>query len=465
MQGIAAFIELVAEPLYILASAQLLLRLRVVVEALSLTVKGLFTLYLLQQNHVDTLTGILTMSPTTAFSWGQIAFSSVTLIGYLGYFSIKQPHVINQLLLMPFSYFSSTNKSYYTNSNNDKERRDTMRLTGTFSFQAIEKLVLAEGTKMAAATTQTAHHQGIYGLVSNLGSLVVRTFFQPLEEAAFLAFSHNSSNSSTTTNTISRSKRKPQVPSSTTTTKEVALLKALLQTSLFLGCIGAAFAPAYSHLALLLGYSTRWANSEAPFALAAYGLLLLPLLAVNGILEAYVHAVANERELYQANMCLVGATIGHIGVCIATQQVTPALVVVRGSLGLIIADGVNMVVRILFCLWFIRRRLQRKTRELFLSNGTIVALVVSMVVTCISAAVLVPEASLFSIPTQLLLLRPVDRYRVVIQGVGFMGRVLMHVGIGVMCLVGVAIMGYRVERQALKEAWALSKEKKKKKKV
>jgi len=462
MQGIAAFIELVAEPLYILASAQLLLRLRVVVEALSLTVKGLFTLYLLQQNHLDTLSGIEKMSPAVAFSWGQIAFSSVTLVGYFGYFSIVQPHVIKQLVLTPFSYFSTTTN----NNNSSKKRRDTLRLAGTFSFQAIEKLILAEGTKMAAATTQTAYHQGIYGLVSNLGSLVVRTFFQPLEEAAFLAFSHSSSSRSSSSTIISRSKRKPQVPSSTTTTKEVALLKALLQTSLFLGCIGAAFAPAYSHLALLLGYSTRWANTEAPFALAAYGLLLLPLLAVNGILEAYVHAVADERELYQANMCLVGAAVGHIGVCIASQQVTPTIVVVlRGSLGLIIADGVNMVVRILFCLWFIRRRLQRKkTRELFLTIGTIVALVISMVVTCVSAALLVPEASLFSIPSQLLLEQG-ERYRLVIQGVGFTTRVSIHVGIGVMCLVGVVIVGYRKERQALKKAWALSKEKKKKKKL
>ena len=31
--------------------------------------------------------------------------------------------------------------------------------------------------------------QGVYGLVVNLGSLVVRTLFQPFEEAAFLAFS------------------------------------------------------------------------------------------------------------------------------------------------------------------------------------------------------------------------------------------------------------------------------------
>ena len=55
--------------------------------------------------------------------------------------------------------------------------------------QAAEKLVLAEGSKMAAAAFQGPAAQGVYGLVAGLGSIVVRTLFQPFEEAAFLAFS------------------------------------------------------------------------------------------------------------------------------------------------------------------------------------------------------------------------------------------------------------------------------------
>lgn len=55
--------------------------------------------------------------------------------------------------------------------------------------QAAEKLVLAEGSKMAVAAFQGSHDQGVYGLVNGLGSIVVRTLFQPFEEAAFAAFS------------------------------------------------------------------------------------------------------------------------------------------------------------------------------------------------------------------------------------------------------------------------------------
>lgn len=55
-----------------------------------------------------------------------------------------------------------------------------------------------------------------------------------------------------------------------------------------------AFGPAYTYMLLRLVYGQRWSETEAPRALAAYCLYIL-LLAVNGILEAFVHAVAESR--------------------------------------------------------------------------------------------------------------------------------------------------------------------------
>ena len=45
---------------------------------------------------------------------------------------------------------------------------------------------------------------------------------------------------------------------------------------------------------LRLVYGQRWSETEAPRALAIYCMYIL-LLAVNGILEAFVHAVADAR--------------------------------------------------------------------------------------------------------------------------------------------------------------------------
>ena len=51
--------------------------------------------------------------------------------------------------------------------------------------------MLAEGSKLVLVAAHSTAEQGAYGLASNLGSLVVRTLFQPFEEAAYLAFSRS----------------------------------------------------------------------------------------------------------------------------------------------------------------------------------------------------------------------------------------------------------------------------------
>ena len=53
----------------------------------------------------------------------------------------------------------------------------------------MEKQVLAEGSKMVLVAFQSQYDQGVYGLVGNLGSLLVRLLLQPLEEIAFATFS------------------------------------------------------------------------------------------------------------------------------------------------------------------------------------------------------------------------------------------------------------------------------------
>ena len=58
-----------------------------------------------------------------------------------------------------------------------------------FWLQAVEKLLLAEGTKIAMTKVQSAYDQGVYGLVVNLGSIAARLLMQPFEEAAFMSFS------------------------------------------------------------------------------------------------------------------------------------------------------------------------------------------------------------------------------------------------------------------------------------
>jgi hypothetical protein len=57
----------------------------------------------------------------------------------------------------------------------------TLALIGTFSVQAMWKLLSAEGEKGVLIWAGSADSQGVYALVSSLGSLFVRIILQPFE--------------------------------------------------------------------------------------------------------------------------------------------------------------------------------------------------------------------------------------------------------------------------------------------
>ena len=59
--------------------------------------------------------------------------------------------------------------------------------------------------------------------------------------------------------------------------------------------LAVAFGPAYTYVVLRTAYGQRWSETDAPQALGVYCAYIL-LLAVNGILEAFVHAVARSRQ-------------------------------------------------------------------------------------------------------------------------------------------------------------------------
>lgn len=71
--GAAAMLELLSEPLYILAAVQLRFRLRALVDTAAIVVKSAMTVALLQ---------LTALPPALALSWAQVAFAAVTLVCY-----------------------------------------------------------------------------------------------------------------------------------------------------------------------------------------------------------------------------------------------------------------------------------------------------------------------------------------------------------------------------------------------
>jgi len=149
------------------------------------------------------------------------------------------------------------------------------------------------------------------------------------------------------------------------------------------GLFAVAFGPAYCQLLLRLAYGERWAATGAPAALAAYCPYIL-LLAVNGILEAFVHAVAAPAELAAANAALVGCAGAHMAAVAAASARG------GGAPGVVAADALSMAARIAYSAWFVRRRFAGVPgfglAALLPRGGTLCALAAAAAATLASAA-------------------------------------------------------------------------------
>lgn len=364
LQGAAAILELCSEPLYILASTRFLFGLRAIIETVAVVGKGLFLIFLLEKRGSPAL---------VAFSLSQFAYAGLVCIGYVTYY-------ISRILCRYQKQQKGTSRSN-RDSKQLQHKTDKLcipdsqilQVCGAFTLQAIEKLLLAEGSKMVMAFVQDSHCQGVYGLVSNLGSLVVRTLFQPFEEAAFAVFS-----------TLSGQRTSSQL------SQQWQLLSLLVRAMSIVGLLAAAFGPAYSYIVLLAMYSQQWAESQAPLALGLYS-QYIPLLAVNGVLESFVHAVADQNQLGHINFWLVIVTGLHL-------LVSLLLVNSFGANGLILADIANMMARILYCILFVVHRFKFNVKDFHLRHmlpSRIIYHVLGAVflVTCASRLLLLPESS------------------------------------------------------------------------
>ncbi|GLC67093.1 hypothetical protein PLESTF_000514400 [Pleodorina starrii] len=407
LHGVAAVLELLAEPFYILASVHLMFGPRVAVEFLSTLTKSLVTLGLLTSRqtlprlaaalppalrpHLQPLlaTAAATaaaLPPALLFSAAQLAMAAVVAAGYwaLGLRLLAARSRSGSAKLGSARGGERRGRGHGSGagdgSGSESQRpgggggggwlapwtpleRRVLGTSAIFTLQAVEKLALAEGSKLVLASLQSAVNQGVYGLVSNLGSLVVRTLFQPLEEAAFAAFStwgaeakaaeaaamtHGSATAAAVSEPQpgagkAAAEEPPTRGSSQRLASLARALSPMVKAVAVLGLAAAAFGPSYSYVLLRLVYGVRWSETEAPAVLAAYSVYVL-LLALNGIGEAFVHAVLDARGLQQSNALLLVFSGAHLAVCVA-------LVRQYGALGLVAADGANMVLRIAYSAW------------------------------------------------------------------------------------------------------------------
>ena len=380
--GAATLLEMTSEPLFCLAARSLLVRCRVGIESAATLLRCLVT--------VAAVVWLRDSRGLLAFAYGQLAFSATTSLAFYLYYlthiargdgqQTVGVQAVRELLPAPVTASASPSLPSASRTVSGWLDRELLSLWLWLVLQMAEKLALTEGEKaVMVGLSFSLDQQGVYGLVQNLGSLLARLLFSPLEEAAATEFSllfasvaqqqrPADSGRKLKQEADSRSGRddvQPLLssrsvsassaasPSSAVSSRRVLaaysvaaqylglLLKLLLLLSLTLLSLG----PPFSFPLISLLYGERWSRSAAPQVLSAY-CLYLGFMAVNGLTEAFVTAVTSAGQMAVYNLLLLAFSLLYLTACAALLRF--------GALGLVAANCFNMAMRIAYSLTFTR---------------------------------------------------------------------------------------------------------------
>lgn len=152
--GFASFVELLVEPLFILALNNLYFQLRVMVEGLAVILRCLVTFSLTLYFAGNDKLGIL------AFAIAQVVYGLVIMIGYAGFFVYKERSIQR---LIPHKIVEQERKYWFDQT--------LLYLGITMTKQSLLKHVLTEGDKMLISILSSKEDRGVYAFVVNYGEL------------------------------------------------------------------------------------------------------------------------------------------------------------------------------------------------------------------------------------------------------------------------------------------------------
>ncbi|XP_070558753.1 man(5)GlcNAc(2)-PP-dolichol translocation protein RFT1-like isoform X2 [Ptychodera flava] len=386
---LSAVLELLAEPLYVIGQALLFIKLKVVIEGVAILCRCILTVLLvIAFPHW----GIV------AFCWSQLAFTLIYVGLYYAYF-IKYLYTSEDE-----SFPLKTVRDFFPRTNPGQKWTNLtlLKLTWSFFKQGFFKQILTEGEKYVMTFFNVASFadQGLYDIITNLGSLAARFIFFPIEESGYLFFAQ----------TLTRG-----VPVKEQAEDAVALatkvLENLLKFVFLLGMTILVFGYPYAYLLLDLYGGSLLSSGSGPTLLSCYCVYVL-LIAINGTMEAFVFAAMSSQDVDRYNhKLLVFSVIFLFFSWLFTKLI--------GVLGFIFANCINMSVRIIYSIYFVKNYYKdtkyRPLKCLIPSTMVLIAYIVSIIITVISETLCCDKGRLYQ---------------------------LVHVCIGGLCCLGVSLTIY-----------------------
>ncbi|XP_046400052.1 protein RFT1 homolog [Ischnura elegans] len=347
--------EIVCEPLYLAAQAFLYVRFKVMMDTVHVMVRTLVFSVMVLKNPANAL---------LAFSLAQMLSTLVYSFGYFAFFgwkihkqnsetkkSLKKPED-EPTSAWPEEFPFKTLLDFLPRKLENQPQVDAhlTELAWSFSKQGIWKQILTEGERYLATVVSLLpfSHQGALDVVSSLAALPARLILRPLEDAAYFYFSQ----------VVKRgadARRRSQLERDWSVAEEEAareaaeVLSLLLTMTSSMGLLALALGPPNSALVLYVYGGKGLAESElAPNLLRAH-CLYLPLLAINGVSEAYSFAAMSPPQLDEYNHVMALMSAVFLGV-------SYGLTYFFGAVGLVFANCGNMLARITHSIIFIQSR-------------------------------------------------------------------------------------------------------------
>ncbi|KAI9718136.1 MAG: Oligosaccharide translocation protein rft1 [Chrysothrix sp. TS-e1954] len=197
--------------------------------------------------------------------------------------------------------------------------------------QTTIKYILTQGDAIITSSVTSLHEQGAYGLASNYGGLLARTFFQPIEESSRNLFAKLCTTGQERSPARTRALLRAH-----------AVLRDIIKAYNLLALLAWAVGPLLAPPLLQVIAGNRWIEAGAGDVLAVY-CYYIPLLALNGVSEAFVAAVANEEDLRKQS-----SFMGVYSVIFASAAFILIKVMKLGASGIVWANCLNMSLRIVF---------------------------------------------------------------------------------------------------------------------
>ncbi|RYO92979.1 hypothetical protein DL762_001341 [Monosporascus cannonballus] len=350
--GVAAILELLSEPAFVVLQHRLRFGPRAAAESTATFLRCVATFgaaHWAWRHSLDL--GVL------PFACGQLAYG-------LGLLTVYAWYGLGLAWSEGFSLLPRRTPPKRDDNNNNYVLgyfyKPTLRLASSLTAQSLVKHVLTQGDTFLVSVLSDPRSQGVYALANNYGGLLARLVFQPIEESSRNYFSKLlSTDTSTTTDSADSAQEvdsgESRIISSSSSTPSAAVIKArdnlraLLRFYVLLGILVVSIGPYAAPLLVQIVAGSRWSASGAGGVLARY-CLYIPLLAINGVAEAFVSSVATKEQIHRQSLWM-----GLFSVAFGVAGFAALRVLGLGAAGLVYANAVNMLCRIGWSAGFVSR--------------------------------------------------------------------------------------------------------------